>query len=418
MGISLLREQQIDCLCWSSIRPHTLCVLASQHHPIQMASSDAAEADALEGFFNTQQQVIDSNKQHSQTEDKQQEADRDGESQSPPVEQTANNDVEEQEGEEEDEEEDEEDDVVLVLNNTDVAGASHIIRPYSHITIKTKDTKQKQQQQKQQQQQQQSQQPQQQQPQDGQASSSASASASSSSGAVHPFRLPFPNESLYSLDVAGMADKPWRRPGADITDWFNYGFDEETWRVYCSKQIQQRMQNKHIQTQRAAQRPEALTGDNTTTSNGTTPTATQTEQTRAQTMPPPTSSTTMVSPPTSRWSQIQVPPQLPGMQVPAMPPAMTQRPFIPPPFVPGQQMQQMQMQMPPGMPGGHPPGAFPQGGPMPMFPPPFVPPPHPYGQHPGPPPGGAYPVPSFDPNKRPREERDDGRGAQLKRERI
>lgn len=31
-------------------------------------------------------------------------------------------------------------------------------------------------------------------------------------------------------------DKPWLRPGADITDYFNYGFDEETWKIYCEKQ--------------------------------------------------------------------------------------------------------------------------------------------------------------------------------------
>lgn len=31
-------------------------------------------------------------------------------------------------------------------------------------------------------------------------------------------------------------DKPWRRPGSDITDYFNYGFDEFTWASYCLKQ--------------------------------------------------------------------------------------------------------------------------------------------------------------------------------------
>jgi pre-mRNA 3'-end-processing factor FIP1 len=28
-------------------------------------------------------------------------------------------------------------------------------------------------------------------------------------------------------------EKPWRRPGADTTDYFNYGFDEFTWSTYC-----------------------------------------------------------------------------------------------------------------------------------------------------------------------------------------
>ena len=31
-------------------------------------------------------------------------------------------------------------------------------------------------------------------------------------------------------------DKPWRRPGTDMTDYFNYGFDEFTWASYCLKQ--------------------------------------------------------------------------------------------------------------------------------------------------------------------------------------
>ncbi|KAI1006945.1 hypothetical protein K3495_g1276 [Podosphaera aphanis] len=31
-------------------------------------------------------------------------------------------------------------------------------------------------------------------------------------------------------------EKPWRRPGTDITDYFNYGFDEFTWALYASKQ--------------------------------------------------------------------------------------------------------------------------------------------------------------------------------------
>jgi len=31
-------------------------------------------------------------------------------------------------------------------------------------------------------------------------------------------------------------DKPWRRPGTDVSDYFNYGFDEFTWALYASKQ--------------------------------------------------------------------------------------------------------------------------------------------------------------------------------------
>ncbi|KAI9672019.1 MAG: hypothetical protein M1829_004563 [Trizodia sp. TS-e1964] len=31
-------------------------------------------------------------------------------------------------------------------------------------------------------------------------------------------------------------DKAWRRPGSDVSDYFNYGFDEFTWALYCAKQ--------------------------------------------------------------------------------------------------------------------------------------------------------------------------------------
>ncbi|KAI0082314.1 Fip1-domain-containing protein [Panus rudis PR-1116 ss-1] len=43
----------------------------------------------------------------------------------------------------------------------------------------------------------------------------------------------FDGRSILELDLAALAEKPWRRPGADISDWFNYGFDEISWEAYC-----------------------------------------------------------------------------------------------------------------------------------------------------------------------------------------
>ncbi|CAH8551649.1 unnamed protein product [Heterobilharzia americana] len=40
----------------------------------------------------------------------------------------------------------------------------------------------------------------------------------------------------FNLSTLGDEEKPWKRPGADITDYFNYGFTEETWVQYCEKQ--------------------------------------------------------------------------------------------------------------------------------------------------------------------------------------
>lgn len=52
----------------------------------------------------------------------------------------------------------------------------------------------------------------------------------------------------YDFDLSSLRDedKPWRKPGADITDYFNYGFNEETWIAYCLKQKKLRAENLGI----------------------------------------------------------------------------------------------------------------------------------------------------------------------------
>ncbi|GMT18030.1 hypothetical protein PFISCL1PPCAC_9327, partial [Pristionchus fissidentatus] len=59
---------------------------------------------------------------------------------------------------------------------------------------------------------------------------------------------------LYDIDLAQSDDKPWRKPGADPSDYFNYGFTEDTWNMYCERQKKlraefgsnQHMVNRHI----------------------------------------------------------------------------------------------------------------------------------------------------------------------------
>uniref|UniRef100_UPI00398E4082 pre-mRNA 3'-end-processing factor FIP1-like isoform X2 n=1 Tax=Pristiophorus japonicus TaxID=55135 RepID=UPI00398E4082 len=41
---------------------------------------------------------------------------------------------------------------------------------------------------------------------------------------------------VLEADMDVFEDKPWRKPGADLSDFFNYGFNEETWKAYCEKQ--------------------------------------------------------------------------------------------------------------------------------------------------------------------------------------
>ncbi|XP_068664217.1 FIP1[V]-like protein isoform X2 [Aristolochia californica] len=46
------------------------------------------------------------------------------------------------------------------------------------------------------------------------------------------FSLPR-NKTILDIGVETFEWKPWRRPGVDITDFFNFGLDEESWKAYC-----------------------------------------------------------------------------------------------------------------------------------------------------------------------------------------
>ncbi|XP_053695185.1 pre-mRNA 3'-end-processing factor FIP1 [Sabethes cyaneus] len=50
----------------------------------------------------------------------------------------------------------------------------------------------------------------------------------------------------HEFSIDSLDDKPWRKPGADITDYFNYGFNEETWRAYCERQKRMRMHESGV----------------------------------------------------------------------------------------------------------------------------------------------------------------------------
>ncbi|XP_072526735.1 pre-mRNA 3'-end-processing factor FIP1 isoform X3 [Salminus brasiliensis] len=46
---------------------------------------------------------------------------------------------------------------------------------------------------------------------------------------------------VLEVEMESFEEKPWRKPGADLSDYFNYGFNEETWKAYCEKQKRLRM---------------------------------------------------------------------------------------------------------------------------------------------------------------------------------
>lgn len=35
------------------------------------------------------------------------------------------------------------------------------------------------------------------------------------------------------MNIEAFQQKPWRQHGIDLTDYFNFGLDEEGWRKYC-----------------------------------------------------------------------------------------------------------------------------------------------------------------------------------------
>ena len=51
-------------------------------------------------------------------------------------------------------------------------------------------------------------------------------------------------ENIYQMDLArvmgsGSTEPPaWRMQGADLSDYFNYGFDEQTWVAFCAFRAQ------------------------------------------------------------------------------------------------------------------------------------------------------------------------------------
>jgi pre-mRNA 3'-end-processing factor FIP1 len=53
----------------------------------------------------------------------------------------------------------------------------------------------------------------------------------------------------FDADFPTESTKPWRKPGSDVTDFFNYGFDEFTWASYCLKQQQMPKEISEIKAQ-------------------------------------------------------------------------------------------------------------------------------------------------------------------------
>ncbi|PIA51423.1 hypothetical protein AQUCO_01100331v1 [Aquilegia coerulea] len=54
--------------------------------------------------------------------------------------------------------------------------------------------------------------------------------------------------TILDVNIDAFEHKPWKHPGVDITDFFNFGLDEESWKHYCNRLEQFRHQT-NIQSQ-------------------------------------------------------------------------------------------------------------------------------------------------------------------------
>ncbi|KAL3566886.1 hypothetical protein D5086_032301 [Populus alba] len=56
-------------------------------------------------------------------------------------------------------------------------------------------------------------------------------------GSGSEFMLPS-HKTIFDFDIDGFEEKPWKYSGVDVSDYFNFGLNEESWKDYC-KQLEQ-----------------------------------------------------------------------------------------------------------------------------------------------------------------------------------
>ncbi|PWZ00080.1 hypothetical protein BCV70DRAFT_200247 [Testicularia cyperi] len=56
-------------------------------------------------------------------------------------------------------------------------------------------------------------------------------------------------QDILDIDIEALPEKPWRRHGADLTDFFNYGFNEDSWNVWRGKKERMNDARKNAEAQ-------------------------------------------------------------------------------------------------------------------------------------------------------------------------
>ncbi|KAG1371364.1 FIP1[III]-like protein [Cocos nucifera] len=74
-------------------------------------------------------------------------------------------------------------------------------------------------------------------------SSEASCNLSIPASAQNGYSFTLPrNRTIFDISIEAFEQKPWRQPQVDITDYFNFGLDEDSWEIYCKNLGQFRQQ--------------------------------------------------------------------------------------------------------------------------------------------------------------------------------
>ncbi|KAK6944375.1 Pre-mRNA polyadenylation factor Fip1 domain [Dillenia turbinata] len=55
------------------------------------------------------------------------------------------------------------------------------------------------------------------------------------------FTLPS-HRTIFDIDIDGFEEKPWKYPGIDMSDFFNFGLNEESWKEHCKQLEQHRLE--------------------------------------------------------------------------------------------------------------------------------------------------------------------------------
>ena len=42
---------------------------------------------------------------------------------------------------------------------------------------------------------------------------------------------------IFDVNIDTLTEKPWKVPGVDITDYFNFGFNESSWKLYRASSV-------------------------------------------------------------------------------------------------------------------------------------------------------------------------------------